>query len=403
MAETANESYFDASIRHQVQVRRYASGLSTEILKQLEAADKDLSRLLRERLGELSDGARSDWSARRLKALLDDVRAARVAVMDAIRDKVAGQLTDQAQLEVEAEVDRLKEAIPIELKIATVRLEQVSAVVTSHPFQGKLLKTWFEELKAADQQRLTQAVNLGVIEGEGIDTIVQRVVGTKANAFADGIATVTRRQAEAVVRTAVNHVSNAAREEVWKANEDIIEGLRWTSTLDGRTSAVCRARDGQIFKPDEGPRPPAHINCRSVMVAVLSPDGVVGNRPSVVDTRTRDQREVDFRQQAKDQAGDDWKSMSAQERNKAVAAKRSAWAAENVGRVPAKTTYQEWLSRQKPAFQDDVLGPARGKLFRDGGLTLDQFVDRAGKELTLDDLKKAHPYAWARAMGKAQE
>lgn len=89
--------------------------------------------------------------------------------------------------------------------------------------------------------------------------------------------------------------------------------------------------------------------------------------------------------------------MSAAERRAAVTARRKAWAAENIGQVPAATTYQEWLTKQPTAFQDQVLGPKRGALFRKGELTLTQFVDRFGNSLTLEQLKELYPAAWARA------
>ena len=57
-----------------------------------------------------------------------------------------------------------------------------------------------------------------------------------------------------------------------------------------------------------------------------------------------------------------------------------------VGTVPAKQTYSEFFAEQSKAFQDDVLGPTRAKLFRDGNLKLSKFVNRNGDELTLAQL-----------------
>jgi hypothetical protein len=55
--------------------------------------------------------------------------------------------------------------------------------------------------------------------------------------------------------------------------------------------------------------------------------------------------------------------------------------------VPETETYQTWLAKKDAAFQDDVLGKARGEMFRKG-TTLDRFVDGSGKTLTLEQLKK---------------
>jgi len=55
--------------------------------------------------------------------------------------------------------------------------------------------------------------------------------------------------------------------------------------------------------------------------------------------------------------------------------------------VAKETTYDQWLKRQPASFQDEVLGPARGKLFRAGQETSHTFVDSRGKLLTLKQLK----------------
>ena len=70
---------------------------------------------------------------------------------------------------------------------------------------------------------------------------------------------------------------------------------------------------------------------------------------------------------------------------------------ESIGQVPAKTTYQEWLKTQSQAFQDDVLGKVRAKLFRQGNLTLDKFVNRAGDEIPLRDLARREMSAFRAA------
>jgi len=67
------------------------------------------------------------------------------------------------------------------------------------------------------------------------------------------------------------------------------------------------------------------------------------------------------------------------------------------GQVPESVTYQDWLKGKPAAFQDDVLGPTKGKLFRDGGLALDRFVDRKGHELTLQELRQKEAAAFKKA------
>jgi len=67
------------------------------------------------------------------------------------------------------------------------------------------------------------------------------------------------------------------------------------------------------------------------------------------------------------------------------------------GRVPAKVTYNEWLKGQSVEFQNDVLGPTRGKLFRKGGMSLKKFVDKKGATITLDQLADTETAAFRAA------
>ncbi|MNH23416.1 hypothetical protein D3C79_833120 [compost metagenome] len=76
---------------------------------------------------------------------------------------------------------------------------------------------------------------------------------------------------------------------------------------------------------------------------------------------------------------------------------RPAVGPDGAEQVSSKTTYGEWLARQPAAFQKDVLGPERYKLFSKGELTIDRFVDDNGKTLTLKQLREREPMAFGRA------
>lgn len=392
---TANEIYRDAAIRNQIGVRRYSQGLTRRISSALEQADAELAAKLRERLATFA-GSRVDVTSQRWKALLADIQKSRREVLGGVEATAQRELQELSTQEATRELNMLQTAVPIEISFAAVAAPQLEAIVESKPFQGKLLADWFSGLKVGDASRLTQALQLGMLEGEPIDSIVRRIVGTRANQYTDGILSITRRDATAIVRTAVNHVSNEARGAVWEANDDIISAKVWTATLDGRTTVLCASRDGKGVPVGDNPlpegvepltppnaTPPAHMNCRSVMVALIDGLGLIGDRPVVVDTRTRKQREVDFRALAK-------------ESGKTIQEIRAEWAARVVGRVPSTTTYEQFLRRQSSKFQEEVLGVTKAQLFRNGGLRLDQFVDRAGNELTLEELAKTAPEAFKR-------
>lgn len=368
MATTTNQALLDASVRHQVWLQRFSATEAKKTAALLADADKDLTK----RIGQ-AYAAGETTSAKRLSALLADIKRMRKAVLQTkLPKKLTPELQTLAVDEALRERLMIEGSIPFDIKLASVPVATAKAAAETS-IQGVSLDGWLAGITQQEAIKLDRQIRLGVIEG---DTVQQMVSRTKA------ITGQTTSQAESLVRTAVNNVSNAARSEVWKANADIISELRWTATLDGRTSAICQSRDGQTFPMDSGPRPPAHFNCRSLMVPVIDGVAAIGDRPMVRDTRTRKEREVDFRADAKQAAGPKWKGMSQAERNASIAKLRDKWAAENIGTVPSSTTYEEWLRRQPKEFQNEVLGTGKAKLFRDGA-TLDKFVDAYGKEVPL--------------------
>lgn len=66
------------------------------------------------------------------------------------------------------------------------------------------------------------------------------------------------------------------------------------------------------------------------------------------------------------------------------------------GQVPAETTFASWLQRQSAARQDQVLGPERGRLIREGGLKLPDLYSPSGRYLTLEELRERDAASFAR-------
>ena len=413
---TSNQDIQDASLRHQVHVRRFASGQANRMLDLLEKADRDTVARIRTELQKILKAGTDPTDSRtlrRLKAVLAEIRRERERLLRAIEKNVQAEMIDFGQIEAEFEVKILDQAIPIAIDLPKVTPARIKAIANEQPFAGRALGDWWRGLREADQQRILDQIRIGVLQGQNVQQIIQRIAGTRANRFKDGVLAVTRRQAEAIVRTGVNGMSNAVRRQMWANFGDAAAGLVWTSTLDGRTSDVCRARDGHIRAvsrdqpiPDDVtlPRltppfaePPAHTNCRSSLVGFLNGVGLIGNRPFVRDKRRRNRRDSDFRAQAREEAGAGWSSLSEKERRARIRDKRNEWISANIGQVPADTDYDTWLRRQPAGFQDDVLGKTRGALFRRGGLKQDQFVDFNGDTLTLDELRALHPAAFERA------
>ena len=352
---TANDALFDASVRHQIYLQRYSGTVVNKFVALLNRSDADVVDSITRRMASI-EGKGFDSGklvTKRLQALLVEIRELNAAAYAAAGKGFLDELRAFVEYEVEWQASTLDNALPEGVSITAPSANTVSAAVLSRPFQGRLLKEWLSGIEAAKAVRVRDAIRLGMVEGETIDQIVRRIRGTRAARYADGLMEIDRRGAAAMVRTAVNHVGSVAREAVALDNSDILKGERWTATLDGRTSAVCRGRDGTIYPVGNGPKPPAHIGCRSLRVPVLSDEfsdlRIVGERAS------------------------------------------------QDGPVRGDETYQTWLRRQPDSSQDEVLGKAKALLFRDGNLSLDRFTNSAGDELTLDQLRKKEPAAFKKA------
>lgn len=395
---SANDDLFDAEVSHAIHLERLKARQVREIEQLLEDADEKLTALIRRRLARFAEIGQTLSAAKRkeLEEVLKAISEYRSRVFVEIDKILTQNLLALGKYEAEFQVALLERIIPIVIEIGTPNVSQINAAIKSRPFQGRVLREWARDIGRSDLERVRAAIRQGVIQGQAIDDITRAIRGTRKAKYQDGILAISKRNAESVVRTAVNHTATAARDETFRANADIIKALRFTATLDGRTTAVCRAEDGKEYPLDKGPRPPMHFNCRSTMVPVLDGIGILGDRPFVTDTRTRERREVDFRKQAKERAGDRWKQMTTKQRQAAIGDIRRKWQAEAIGTLKADTTYPEWLKRQPAKFQDEVLGKTKGKLFR-AGAPLDKFVDKSGHEYTLAQLKQRDAELFERA------
>ena len=81
----------------------------------------------------------------------------------------------------------------------------------------------------------------------------------------------------------------------------------------------------------------------------------------------------------------------------AVKGDRPSVGASGAKEVSAQVTYGGWLKRQPASFQDEVLGDARAKLFRNGGLAIGKFTNFDGRTYTLAELKRLYPVAFDKA------
>ena len=390
---TSNDEYRDAVLRHQIGVRRFGAGLNKRVAELLEENDRDMVEKLRVELGRFK-GEQIDFTSKKWQNLLASITLDRRESLLEAEKIIVPELKEFAVTEGEREIALLTKSVPIIVSFNEIPDSQLKAIVTEKPFQGYRMKEWFGGVANADRQRITRSIQLGMVQGESLNDIVKRVAGTRANSFKDGDLSITRRNARTLVTTAINHVSNSARDETWQENSDIVSAKILTATLDGHTSPICRANDGHGApiggsKLPDGVLPltptnlvlPAHPNERSVWTAYIDGLQMLGSRPFVL---TSNKNKIDFRAMARKQG-------------KSIKQVRSEWAKKNIGEVPVETTYQDFLNRQSPEFQEEVLGKTKATLFRKGKVKLNEYVDSVGNEITLKQLAASKPESFIRS------
>ena len=337
----------DIASRHQHHLESFANGEVKRFIPFLNRAVKGL----REELLKTN----TVTSQARIKAKLDFIEN----LIEAEFNGFTEQLTKNIDLFAVEEAAFAAETMFIADNVSLVlpSPHQLQAAVNARPFNNRLLKDYLKAFSKEQAAMVRNAVSMGFFEGKTTQEIIREIVGTKSAQFKDGILNVSRTSAERMVRTSLNHTASTARDKLYQDNIDIVPFYEWVSTLDGRTSNICKKLDGEVFKVGKGRMPPAHHNCRSTTAPLL-----------------RDEVNI--------------KSMT----KKDIGGRRSSVD----GTVSADLNYNDWLKKQSKAMQIDALGVQRAELFRKGGLSVDKFTNDADQTLTLDQLRAKHPVAWGK-------
>lgn len=108
----------------------------------------------------------------------------------------------------------------------------------------------------------------GILSGQSIPDM--------AKSLMEQTYTESMKNAVRLVRTEVNYFCNQGALESYK--EADIERYEYIATLDRKTSAACRARDGKIYPLNKAVvgenYPPMHPHCRSTVAAVIDVPGL---------------------------------------------------------------------------------------------------------------------------------
>jgi SPP1 gp7 family putative phage head morphogenesis protein len=336
---SANDQIEDSIIRHQIMMLRYAKGLQLSSEAAITAILQGAVELI---------PVRRELTSLALRSLIDDILGYYSQEFGVYTQNTITEMEDFAQYELDFNYKTLNQFSNIDAEIPedyNVKIALGTNVMQLEPTKTYTIRQALQQFGGTKSVQVVQAIRQGVIAQQTTSAIVSAVMA---------LGGIQRRQAATLSRTIINHVATQTRKAFIKQNQEYIREYKWIATLDDRTSLICASRDQQVYKDIEtSPKPPAHFNCRSTITFVLAEEYDLG-----LDVKTK-----------RPSVGPNGK----------------------VKQVDSNTSYSDWLIRQPLSFQEEVLGVTRAKLFRNGTISLDRFVDRNGQVYTLDELRQQEP------------
>jgi SPP1 gp7 family putative phage head morphogenesis protein len=210
----------------------------------------------RQAVKELESARKTPMVRKSFRALRD--QAAEYLAMNGFR--MAGNLADGARAIIQQEL------------LNGIKAGDRPEIVKAHIFERLVSKGF-----------VTLGASLDVIDDEDTQTSLKGFLGSDIEIGAASYL-------ETLARTNLFEAMNEARFNEFTDPEldGFVEALEYSAILDDRTTEICQALDGDVFKADSDEwdiyRPPNHYNCRSVLIPVTKVDGWDGQEsetPSV--------------------------------------------------------------------------------------------------------------------------
>ena len=334
----------DQLLMHHISTIKHGAGLGQSVIPYLN----EMKATIRKKVAGFDAEKRT---AKRLETMLNTLANTLNKPAGAWLDELERSLKEFAKYEAAYQTDTIGGWVGVNFTEPTIGKAwaaaqfQPLALSTSPIDFGKMMDDWGVD----EVNRLVMGCKQGFVEGLTTRQIIKNVVGD------GGLADISLRNAKSIAHTAVMHIATEARFATYQENDDVVIGYEWVSTLDSRTSPICRARDSQVFLFTDKfqPKPPAHINCRSSTSPKLSPEFDIFDE----------------------------------------GATRASKGADGGKQVSADLSYYSWLKQQPAAYQDEILGKTKGLVFRNAGLDAEEFrkitVDDLGRALTLKEMAEA--------------
>lgn len=407
-----NRILADATTTHSIYIQRVGASNGNNVVRIIDGSENQTIKYIQKRLDTFGPLTPTATSTVKINTMERGVAKIRGTSIREAENYLTGELNELAQNEavftgkaVESVIDDFVAKAPSDLVL--------NSIVNNGVFSGRNNNEWFSNLGASDITRIMSNVRAGMAQGLTTAQIVQGLRGTAKANYMDGAFQITRNNANTIARTMTNGVANSARMATYTKNADVISGLTYSATLDGRTSAICQALDGTTWKfPEQAEQvktPPLHPNCRSTLIPeVEGLEGLNGNRPSAnSDFEADAERRYNEKQKGNDNPKR-WNDLAPSTRQKKYYDEIKAFEKETgkkaFKKVHATTDYKTYFKNQPAQFQKDILGSTKYQLYKSGKYDLDKFVDfNSGKPFTIQALKAKDKKNVANAQKKARE
>ncbi len=295
-----------------------------------------------------------------LKELDKRIKKRTLSEFGKFSNEIEKSVTDISAQEVEFYAELLTEGIIDGPKINEAKTSDVVRDSLIIPMAigakgaGVTLRSMIDDYAPRESKLVIDRINMGFTQGESTSSIAKAINGTKRNRFKDGLLNISRTNARSMAATEMPQISTTATQLTDRRNSSVVVGYRLVAVLDKKTSDTCKAWDGtEVIYAKGGlqPHPPFHRSCRTTETPIID------NKWTIRTDQTR------------------------------IAA-----GAKGLEEVSNKTTYYKWLKRQPAGFQDEALGKERGLIFRNAGLSTEEFktasVNKLRQPLNLDQMAR---------------
>jgi SPP1 gp7 family putative phage head morphogenesis protein len=409
MAESINEKLIDKITLHQVNLERLKAGMSQKVTKILRKLASDLTTEIATN-DPTAVGANAYRQAR-MEKLLTQTRATIGTTYKRLNKDTKLAMKELASTESEYQRALINRFVGVEIASVALSPHMLESIAGDCLVLGTKAEEWWKRQGQDTQRRFEDTIRQGMLRGEPLGDLIKRVRGTKANQYKDGIIQASMSNAAGLVRTAVQTVANQARNELYAANDDVIKGVMHVSTLDTRTTDICKERDGLVwslpnYEPvghsipwNGGPGGSLHYGCRSTTAPVLKSWEELGATGIRTEGRTAFDQEAYFKKRLNERLNEQYADEIANDGEKNGVPIKD-WIKKQVddavmdtrasmdGQVPASLRYEAWLRSKTEDIQIEALGKGKWELWKSGSITFSDLIDETGRPLTLEELKK---------------